>query len=106
MTVEQRIEALERELAALRGKPVVYASNVYAVASQNCKAYFESVKLENQHYAARNDCESLARQAIREKYGVTGRDVASRYIDTEEKATEYIGLFKDFLKIYQRYLQQ
>ena len=85
---------------------MVYASNVYAVASQNCKAYFESVKLENQHYGARNDCESLARQAIREKYGVTGRDVASRYIDTEEKATEYIGLFKEFLKIYQHYLQE
>ena len=77
MTVEQRIEALERELATLRGKPVVYASNVYA------------------------------RQAFKEKYKVSGKNnTPNRYIDTEDKAAEYVGLFKEFLDIYQRYLQQ
>ena len=107
MTVEQRIEALERELETLRGKPVVYASSVYAVANQNCKAHFEAVKLEGQNYGGQMKCEELARQAFKEKYKVSGKNnTPKRYIDTEDKAAEYVGLFKEFLDVYQRYLQQ
>ena len=49
MTLEERIELLESELTKLRGKPVVYATSAYAVARQNCKAYFKSVQGEEQN---------------------------------------------------------
>lgn len=104
-TLEQRIAQLETELATLRGKPVVYA-NAYGVASQNCKAYFEGVKLDTQTYAARMQCESAARSAFREKHQPDnkGREVPAHYIRTEEEGAEYFALFKDFLAVYQNYL--
>ena len=104
--MEIRISALEQELVKLRGKPVVYASNIYSVASQNCKAYFESVKGEGQDYGARMLCEKAARDAFKERHSITGRDVPSRYILTEEDAKEYFELFKEFLSVYQNYMQK
>lgn len=105
MTLEERIELLESELTKLRGKPVVYATSAYAVAKQNCDAYFEAVKTEGQYYGALMSCEELTRKAFRERHGVSGRNnTPARYVDTEEKAKEYFELFKEFLSTYQRYL--
>ena len=105
MTVEERLEQLESELAKLRGKPVVYATNAYAVARQNVNAHFLQVKQAGQNYGAQMYCEDIARKAFRETHGVTGRDkTPPRYIDTEEKAAEYFELFKTFLDVYQNYL--
>lgn len=106
MTLEERIELLEGELAKLRGKPVVYATSAYAVARQNCKAHFEAVKAEGQHYGAEMVCEQAARSAFKERNGIEkGRDVPSHYIKTEDDGREYFELFKAFLEVYQNYLR-
>ena len=106
MTLEERIELLESELTKLRGKPVVYATSAYAVARQNCKAYFKSVQGEEQNYAGHMGCEQLARTAFKEKHGAVGKgnNTPNQYIRTEEDAAEYFELFKAFLSVYQRYL--
>lgn len=107
MTVEQRVELLEQEIVKLQRKQVGCYRSAYAVASQNCKACFDAVKLEGQHFRAQMACEEAARKAFREKHKVGGMNCPpSRYIDTEEKGAEYVSLFKAFLTVYQQYLQQ
>ena len=106
MTLEERIEMLESELTKLMGKPVVYATNAYAVAHQNCKAYFESIRQEGQFYRGLFDCEQIARSAFKDRHGAgrEGSRYPNQYIRTEEDAAEYFELFKAFLSVYQRYL--
>lgn len=105
MTLEERIEMLESELARLRGKPVVYAS-VYGVAAQNIKAYYESEKKDDRHYGAKVACEQIARDAFKDKHGVVGKrnNTPTQYIRTEADGEEYFGLFKAFFAVYQNYL--
>lgn len=106
--LEERIIALEAELAKLRDKPPTYSRSAYAEASQKCKEYFESVKGSEQHYGACNTCEQAARAAMKERRGAEhkGENFPSRYIRTEEDGAEYLELFKEFLAVYQDYLNQ
>lgn len=106
-TLEERIANLEAELARLHRKPVARVS-AYNAAAQNCKAYFEAVKTEEQHYGARFCCEDSARSAFREKHCPEREKHTgpTQYILTEEDGAEYFALFKEFLAVYQKYLAQ
>lgn len=105
MTLEERVRYLENELTALQKASAAGAPNVYAAARQHCDVHFEKVKLEEQNYGALWNCESIARNAFREKHKVKGARVApARYIQTEKDSAEYFELFKAFLTVYQDYL--
>lgn len=107
MTIEQRIAELEKRLEALQSKPVVRTNGLYAEASKRCEEYFKQVKGEKQYNMALNVCQAITRSAFREKHEVRGpNNTPARYVDTEEKAGEYIALFKEFLTVYQGYLQR
>lgn len=106
MTMEQRIEALEQELAKLKSRPAGRSSE-YSKASKSCKAYFEEVRRPGQNYGALNECEHIARTAFKEKNVERPRRTQpNRYISTPEEGTEYFELFKAFLTVYQGYLER
>ena len=107
MTMEQRIEALEQELAKLKSRPAGQTRSEYAKASSSCKAYFAEIKRPAQNYGALFECERIARTAFKEKNIAQNRRAQpNRYISTPEEGTEYFELFKAFLTVYQGYLER
>ena len=108
MTMEERVKALEEELARLRDKPGGhYSKRIYTQASQKCEERFNQVRQAGQDYGALIGCETITREAVREKYRVRGKgQYPGRYIDTMEKGIEYVALFQEFLTVYQRFLSK
>ena len=103
MTVEERIQALENEVALMKQKKPAYTLTAYREAVKKCEAHYASVRMPGQDFGGLMYCEHLARKAFKDKHKVTGDALGSpgRYIRTEEDALEYFDMFKKFLTVYQ-----
>ena len=107
MTLEERMAALEAELAQLRGNQPARTITPYKIADKNCREYFEQVKAHWQKYGGLYACQQVARDAFKEKHGVKEKGASPmRYIETEDDGTEYFELFKAFLSVYQAYVHK
>lgn len=108
MTTEERIAALEAEIASMKSEPRQRSISPYTKASQRCDAYFEQTKIEGQDYGAYMMCAQAARDAFISKRRTTrqGRANIWQYLLNQEDEEEYFTLFKTFLNVYQGYLKE
>lgn len=104
MTAEERIEALELELKLLREQPK--ALGYYREARQRCRDHYNSVNEKGHGYTGLMSCEDITREVMRNKYMEKGKKTPARYIDTPEKAEEYVNLFREFLRVYQAHAKR
>lgn len=108
MTVEERILQLEQKIADMESKSAQRTVSEYAKASAKCDAYFEQVKMPEQHYGARMKCMEIARDAYVHKHRTSdrGRKDIRQCLCNEKDGEEFFRLFKAFADVYQSYLKE
>ena len=103
MTIEERVAALEAQLARRREPK---SETAYAKASRLCDEHFKMVCAEGQTYGAKFACEQAARSLLKERHQCKGKNQhIMNCIITEDDAQESFHLFAALMRVAQEYLQ-
>lgn len=106
-SIEKRLDAIERQLAALKASCSEKAPAYDKIAVAKCEEYYRTITGCYNNKTPYNICIDMARAAFKDKRSISHQGLKpSEYIKTLGDAEELFEVFRAFLQEYLRYLSE
>lgn len=104
-SIEKRLDAIEKEIAALKESYSEKAPAYDKIATAKCEEWYRTVTGCYSNKTPYNVCIDMARAAFKDKRGISHQGLKPpEYIKTLGDAEELFEIFRAFLQEYLRYL--